>query len=258
MLYLNLPPPTKTKRIVKTRMMASSPQKRFFCHENFSCISGDFEHRVEYQKALLVSPLVHHCLKKSFIMTISSLQIAAASKQQTEGFESTFQAGLDLSEFGVSLSQQVPCASAQRLQDKQAKSHEAIRNERADSIMENVVRGRVLQLKDALSVISSTASDEPARAAHPNDDPYNSTVLTTDLAATLCSMHGGDDHGGGKHMHSLSKMKSRATTTANRKAYSANKPIVKAQQRKQMANKKAKKSKHVRTGWKGKPVGRNR
>lgn len=169
-------------------------------------------------------------------MSQSSLQIAAASttkdsetkyNKRGEGFESSFQSGLDISEFATTTTTTTKCASAQRLDEKRTNAHD-------DARMEELVQIRSKNLSNSLVLQQSK-------------DNCN------DMASTICSMHSGDEHGG-RHSHSFSKMKPRMTTTANRKAYASNKALVKAQQKKQMANKKTKKSKHLKTGWKGKPL----
>ena len=217
----------------------------------------------------------------------SSLQVAAAATaattKQKGAFESSFRVGLDLSEFGGSVvcSSSSPssswpttttttttttfCASAQLLHEKQIEARE---NQREDDRMDQMIQARALHLQDALATLhsssssSSTGVSPPPRAAHPMDDPHNAhgLVVSTDLSSTLCSMHRDDDKGGkktSKHVHSFSKMKPRATTTANRKGYSDDKKAVKTQQKKLMNAVKAKNKtkKHVRTGWKGKPLG---
>ena len=175
-------------------------------------------------------------------MSQSSLQLAAAaaaavaftrkdsenkSSNSNGGFESSFQSGLDLSEFETK-SSTTKCASAQWLDKKRTDAQD-------DARMDELVQARSKNLSHSLSL-------------QPSENNCH------DVASTICSMHTGDEHGG-RHSHSLSKMKPRMTTTANRKAYANNKALIKAQQRKQMANKKTKKSKHLKTGWKGKPLG---
>jgi hypothetical protein len=174
---------------------------------------------------------------------MTSLQRASCTgKLEAEKgtFESSFAAGLDLSEFGLSSKKQ-QSAAAELLRIKAEQAHQDTNEEREERWIHKVAKARGKQLLQA-AVVHNYSNDEfgscRQHAAPPplESQQHSATDLMdkTDIGATLVYMHGEDANGAHhkaksktKGKRSLEKSLRRKSTSSTREKGVKKRPAVK-------------------------------
>lgn len=163
---------------------------------------------------------------------MTSLQRASCTgKLEAEKgtFESSFAAGLDLSEFGLSSKKQ-QSAAAELLRIKAEQAHQATNEEREERWIQELAKARGKQLQAVHSEAFGSRRHANPLESHSATDLMDNT----DIGATLLYMHGEDANGGHhkaksktKGKRSLEKSLRRKSTSSTREKGVKKRPAVK-------------------------------